>query len=238
MTAFEIRAVNVGKPNSSEQEIASEFCAQNHLQFSSTFIYDAMSAAATSKLAALQILTAGRGPFCDSGEFMHNLVTLTPAERRISAIIDPVIKDMGYQLVRLRIGGGRKKQLQIMAERNDGGMEIDDCTNISKAVSAILDVEDPISGSYTLEISSPGIDRPLTRLSDFSTWKGHLAKLETVELINGRRRFKGIIGGTEGAAIQVATEEGEFLLEFTLVSNARLVLTDRLLNLSASKRKH
>ena len=167
---------------------------------------------------------------------MHDLVTLTVAERRIAGIVRPIVEDLGYALVRLRIGGGRSKRLQIMAERPGGGMEIDDCADVSKAVSAVMDVEDPISDAYTLEVSSPGIDRPLTRLTDFSQWKGHLAKVELSEPVDGRRRFKGIIAGVNGTVVQIDADGFIAELDFALISNARLVLTDALLK-SAGKPK-
>ena len=160
---------------------------------------------------------------------MHDLVTLTVTEKRIAGIVRPIVEELGYSLVRLRIGGGRSKRLQIMAERPGGGMEIDDCAKVSKAVSAAMDVEDPISEAYTLEVSSPGIDRPLTRLTDFSDWKGHLARVELTEPVDGRRRFKGSIVGVNGTEVQIDTDGITAELEFAMISNARLVLTDALL---------
>ncbi|MCY3878902.1 MAG: ribosome maturation factor RimP [Rhodobacteraceae bacterium] len=160
---------------------------------------------------------------------MHSLVTLTPAETRIAGIVHPVLESMGFALVRLRIGGGPKKQLQIMTERAGGGMEISDCAEISRAVSAVLDVEDPIADGYTLEISSPGIDRPLTRLADFDDWSGHTARIETSLPIDGRRRFKGRILGVENNVVRLESDEMIIGLEFASISNAKLVLTAKLL---------
>ncbi len=168
---------------------------------------------------------------------MHDLVTLTVAEKRIAGIVRPIVEELGYALVRLRIGGGRSKNLQIMAERVGGGMEIDDCAKVSKALSAALDVENPISDAYTLEVSSPGIDRPLTRLEDFSAWQGHLAKVELAESVDGRRRFKGTIAGVNGAAVQIAADGVTAELDFASISNARLVLTDALLNSADNRRQ-
>ena len=128
---------------------------------------------------------------------MNDLVAKASIDRRLAEIITPVIEDLGFELVRVRFMGGKSKTVQIMAERPDGGIEVDDCAEISTAVSATLDVEDPIEDAYTLEVSSPGIDRPLTRLKDFDTWDGYEAKLETAEMIDGRRRFKGTLQGTE-----------------------------------------
>lgn len=138
--------------------------------------------------------------------------------------------------------GGRSKTLQIMAERPEGGIEVDDCAEISTAVSATLDVEDPIEDAYTLEVSSPGIDRPLTRLKDFVDWAGHEARLETAELIDGRRRFKGILRGVEDSEIlvEVEGERGEPMtigLRLDWLSDAKLVLTDELIREMLRQRK-
>jgi ribosome maturation factor RimP len=140
-----------------------------------------------------------------------------------------LIEGMGYELVRLRLMSGKSKILQIMAEKPEGGIEVDDCAKISSAVSAILDVEDPIDGEYTLEVSSPGIDRPLTRLKDFDTWNGHEAKLETADLIDGRKRFKGPLRGTEGDEVLIEIAEGTIGLKFDWLVDAKLVLTDELI---------
>ena len=110
---------------------------------------------------------------------MSDLIAKAAIDQRMAAIITPVIEDMGYELVRVRLMGGQSKTLQIMAERPEGGIEVDDCAKISTAISAVLDVEDPLEEAYTLEVSSPGIDRPLTRLKDFDTWTGYAAKIET-----------------------------------------------------------
>lgn len=164
---------------------------------------------------------------------MTSLIAKAPIDRRISEIITPVIEDMGFELVRVRLMGGKTKTLQIMAERPDGGIEVDECADISVAVSATLDVEDPIEDAYTLEVSSPGIDRPLTRTKDFDVWDGYEAKLETTELIDGRRRFKGVLRGTENDEILIELEiNGEpttIGLQFDWLSEAKLVLTDELI---------
>lgn len=154
--------------------------------------------------------------------------------RRIEAIIAPSIEAMGYEVVRVMLTGGRRPTLQIMAERADGsGMNVDDCAGISRTISAVLDVEDPISGQYTLEVSSPGIDRPLTRLKDFEMWKGWEARIETTELIDGRRRFKGDLAGVEGDEVLITIEEGgeevTIGLQFDWLSDAKLILTDELI---------
>ena len=164
---------------------------------------------------------------------MSDLVAKASLDRRLAEIITPVIEDMGFELVRVRYMGGKTATVQIMAEKPDGGIEVDDCANISTAVSATLDVEDPIEDAYTLEVSSPGIDRPLTRLKDFDTWTGYQAKLETADLIDGRRRFKGALQGTEGDEVLIEIElDGQPVtigLKFEWLSDAKLVLTDELI---------
>ena len=164
---------------------------------------------------------------------MSDLIAKASLDRRLAEIITPVIEDMGFELVRVRLMGGNTKTLQIMAERPNGGIEVDDCAEISTAVSATLDVEDPIEDAYTLEVSSPGIDRPLTRLKDFETWDGYVAKLETDEMIDGRKRFKGVLQGVEGGEVLIEVEvNGEpatIGLEFDWLSDAKLVLTDDLI---------
>jgi len=159
----------------------------------------------------------------------NDLIAKTAMDQRLAGIVTPVIEDLGYELVRLRLMGGKTPTLQIMAEKPEGGIEVDDCAAISTAVSASLDVQDPIEEEYTLEVSSPGIDRPLTRLKDFDTWVGYEAKLETTELIDGRRRFKGELAGTEGEEVLVAIDEGTVGLKFDWLSDAKLVLTDELI---------
>jgi ribosome maturation factor RimP len=147
--------------------------------------------------------------------------------------VKPVIEDMGFELVRVRLMAGKEPTLQIMAQKPDGTIEVDDCAAISTAVSAVMDVEDPILEAYTLEVSSPGIDRPLTRLKDFDRWDGYHAKLETEELIDGRRRFKGDLRGTDGDEVLIEIEEGgkplTLGLKFEWLSDAKLVLTDELI---------
>ena len=164
---------------------------------------------------------------------MSDLIAKASIDRRLAEIIGPVLTDMGFELVRVRLMGGNTATLQIMAQRPDGGIEVDECAEISTAVSATLDVEDPIEDAYTLEVSSPGIDRPLTRLKDFEDWDGYVAKLETAEMIDGRRRFKGQLEGTEGdevlIGIEVDGEEATIGLKFDWLSEAKLVLTDDLI---------
>ncbi|OYU20345.1 MAG: ribosome maturation factor RimP [Rhodobacteraceae bacterium PARR1] len=164
---------------------------------------------------------------------MSDLIAKTAIDRRLADIVGPVIEGLGFELVRIRLMGGRTRVLQIMADRPDGGIGVDECGTISTAVSAVLDVEDPIEENFILEVSSPGIDRPLTRLKDFEMWKGWEARIETSELIEGRRRFKGGLMGVEGEEILIEIEEGgqdvTIGLRFDWLSDAKLILTDQLI---------
>ena len=165
---------------------------------------------------------------------MTDLIAKAALDRRIAEIITPVIEDMGYEVVRVRLMKSLKETtLQVMAQKPDGTIEVDDCAKISTALSATLDVEDPIIEAYSLEVSSPGIDRPLTRLKDFEQWAGNEAKIETSELIDGRRRFKGQLAGIEGDEVLITLDEqGEDItigLKFDWLSDAKLVLTDELI---------
>ncbi|MCR9124962.1 MAG: ribosome maturation factor RimP [Rhodobacteraceae bacterium] len=168
---------------------------------------------------------------------MNDLIAKAAMDRRMAEILTPVIEDMGFELVRVRLMSGKVATLQIMADRPDGGIEVDDCAQISNAVSAVLDVEDPILDQYTLEVSSPGIDRPLTRLKDFDAFEGYEAKIETAELIDGRRRFKGELAGVDGDEVLINIEEGTIGLKFEWLSDAKLVLTDDLIKEMLRQRK-
>jgi ribosome maturation factor RimP len=172
---------------------------------------------------------------------MTELIAKTAIDRRLAAIVGPVIEGLGFELVRIRLMGGKTRILQIMADRPEGGIEVDDCAAISTAVSAVLDVEDPIEENYVLEVSSPGIDRPLTRLKDFDMWVDYEARIETTELIDGRRRFKGILQGTEGDEVLIEIEEGgesvTIGLKFDWLSDAKLILTDDLIAEMLRQRK-
>ena len=167
----------------------------------------------------------------------NDLIAKAAIDRRLAEIITPVIEDMGFELVRVRLMGGKTQLLQIMADRPDGGIEVDECGEISTAVSAVLDVEDPILDAYTLEVSSPGIDRPLTRLKDFEEFEGYEAKLETAEPIDGRKRFKGVLAGVEGDEVMLNVAEGTIGLKFDWLSEAKLVLTDELIREMLRARK-
>jgi ribosome maturation factor RimP len=167
----------------------------------------------------------------------NDLIAKAAIDRRISEIITPVIEDMGFELVRVRLMSGKSTILQIMADKPEGGIEVDDCAEISQAVSAVLDVEDPILDEYTLEVSSPGIDRPLTRLKDFEMFEGYEAKIETSEMIDGRRRFKGELAGVEDDEVLINVAEGTIGLKFDWLSDAKLVLTDELIREMLRQRK-
>lgn len=160
---------------------------------------------------------------------MSDLIAKAAMDRRLADMVRPLIEGMGYELVRLRLMSGKKTTLQIMAEKPEGGIEVEDCAQISTAVSALLDVEDPISGEYALEVSSPGIDRPLTRIKDFERWEGYAAKITTVDLIDGRKNFKGFLQGVEDGEVLIEIEEGTVGLTFDLLADAKLVLTDQLI---------
>jgi len=172
---------------------------------------------------------------------MNDLIAKTSIDRRMAEILTPVIEDMGFEVVRIRLMGGKTNTLQVMAERPEGGIEVDECADISTAISAILDVEDPLEDTYTLEVSSPGIDRPLTRLKDFETFEGYEAKLETTDMIDGRRRFKGVLAGVEGEDVLINIEQGAETvtigLNFDWLSDAKLVLTDELIKEMLKQRK-
>ena len=168
---------------------------------------------------------------------MTDLIAKAAIDRKLAEIIQPVIEGLGYELVRVRMQGGKTKALQIMAERPDGGIEVDDCAKISTAVSAILDVEDPFEDPYALEVSSPGIDRPLTRFKDFERWNGYEAKIETDELVDGRRRFRGELAGVNDDEILITIAEGTIGLKFEWLSDAKLILTDELIGEMLRQRK-
>jgi len=154
---------------------------------------------------------------------------------RVSAIAAPVLQGMGYRLVRIKISGEAGCTVQIMAERPDGSMQIEDCEAISRALSPVLDIADPIERAYRLEISSPGIDRPLVRRSDFERFAGHVAKIEMALAHQGRKRFRGTLAGVEGGAVHLrrddvkADEDADIRLALEDIAEARLVLTDELI---------
>lgn len=154
---------------------------------------------------------------------------MDPASK-IAELIEPSLTSLGYEIVRVTFTGGDRQILQIMAEREDGTMTIEGCEEISRTVSALLDVEDPISEAYELEVSSPGIDRPLTRLKDFERWSGFEAKVELDEAVDGRRRYRGKVMGIQDEDIVLLNDANEkILLPFDELRKAKLVLTDELI---------
>ena len=152
----------------------------------------------------------------------------------VERIIGPSLADMGFDIVRVRLIGGNRPTLQIMAERVDGGgITVAECAEISHTVSALLDVDDPIKGSYVLEVSSPGIDRPLTRAKDFDRYAGFDAKIELERALDGRRRFRGTLLGLEDGAVIVDCDGTRVALEVGAIRSAKLVMNDKLLAASA-----
>lgn len=156
-------------------------------------------------------------------------------EREIERLIAPALDGLGFAVVRVKLLGNAPRTLQVMAERQGGGtvtvgaMTVDDCGEISRVVSALLDVEDPISGSYSLEVSSPGIDRPLVRADDFERFAGHLAKIETRRPLDGRKRFRGQLLGVAGDDVRMMIDGGVAAIPFADITAAKLVLTDKLI---------
>lgn len=151
---------------------------------------------------------------------------------RIAELITPAIEAMGFDLVRVQVSGSQRPTLQIMAEPASGRtMSVDDCAEVSRAISAVLDVEDPIAGSYSLEVSSPGIDRPLTRPKDYERFIGHEAKVETNAPLDGRKRFKGPIRSVAAEAVEMTVDGADIRIPFAAIHKAKLVLTDALIAL-------
>ena len=149
---------------------------------------------------------------------------------RIEKIIEPTVKNLGFDIVRVLLSGDHNPRLQIMAEPLEGrAMNVDDCAAISRAVSALLDVEDPVSSSYTLEVSSPGLDRPLVRLQHFERFAGYEARIETAMAIDGRKRFRGRLGGIEGDNVLLQVDKNEWVFPFPDIQKAKLIVTDEML---------
>ncbi|RAK59515.1 ribosome maturation factor RimP [Phenylobacterium hankyongense] len=164
----------------------------------------------------------------------------TAEDLNLLELLDPVAEAAGYEIVRLRLmGGEHARRLQIMAERpSDGDMNVEDCARLSRAISEIMDAADPIAGEYTLEVSSPGVDRPLTRLKDFETYEGYEARIELDRMAEGRKRFKGVLAGIDdqSIAIDLEGEEHTALVPFAWIVEAKLVLTDQLMKRGADVR--
>ena len=171
------------------------------------------------------------------GDMSNNMIAKSGVDKSLADIINPVILDMGYEVVRVRLLGGETTTLQIMADRPGGGIDVDELANLSMAISASLDVEDPLLDTYTLEVSSPGIDRPLTRLKDFETFEGYEAKIETDRLIDGQRRFRGILAGIEYDEVLLNINEGTIGLKFSWLTDAKLILNDNLVKKMLRERK-
>ena len=180
-----------------------------------------------AETGALQRLSAGRSPF----------------EQGLAALAEPLIEAAGFELVRVRVTGGDQMVVQFIAERPDRTMSVDDCATVSRALSEVFDEDDPIGEEYTLEVSSPGIARPLTRAKDFEDFKGHVVKVELGEALDGRKRFRGILDGMEDGHVMIAAEgdvndDGQEMvwgLPFEAIAEARLVMSDDLVAAQASR---
>ena len=158
--------------------------------------------------------------------------TKTDMDARILTLAEPVAADLGLRIVRVRVMSGKRATVQIMAERlSDGLMGVDNCADLSRALSSLLEVEDPIHDAYVLEVSSPGLERPLTDIEDFETYKGYLARLELDRFVEGRKRFRGMIAGYEGDNIEIDLdgEEDRAEIPFAWISDAKLLITDELI---------
>ena len=156
---------------------------------------------------------------------------------RVEELIAPSLEALGFEVVRVRYVGAERPTLQIMIERRDRApLTVDECATASKSISALLDVEDPIAGAYNLEISSPGLDRPLTRISDFERFAGFDAKIELDRPVDGRKRFRGRLVGVEEDKIRISADGGAVMVPFTIIKNAKLILTDELISAAASQK--
>jgi ribosome maturation factor RimP len=161
----------------------------------------------------------------------------------LERLIEPIAAAMGYSLVRVRMSGANRPVLQIMAERTDGLMDVDDCAKLSRAISAAFEEDDPIESDYVLEVSSPGIDRPLTRRRDYEAYAGHEARIELKAPLDGRKRIRGTLKGLKGEDVVVETElgedkvRGELAVPFMSIGDAKLVLTDALIEQDLKRRK-
>src|SRR5215471_16613946 len=179
----------------------------------------------------------------DAAQTEPRLITEPGLPARVAVIAEPVIEQLGYRLVRVRVSSAEGCTVQIMAERPDGSMSVEDCETLSRALSPVLDVNDPIDRAYRLEISSPGIDRPLVRRSDFERYAGHVVKIEMTLPIDGRKRFRGVLAGAEGEAARIRNEDAkaeppEFLLPIDDMAEAKLVLTDALVTEALRRAKN
>ena len=165
--------------------------------------------------------------------------TKTNIDERIFAIVDPVAKDMGLNIVRIRVQSGRKKTIQVMAERiSDGLLGISECEKLSRELTAILDVEDPIHDPFILEVSSPGLERPLTSLQDFENYVGYTARVDLDRMVEGRKRFRGVIAGVYGSNedFEVDDESKSAQIQFEWMSEPKLLITDKLIKEGKDKK--
>ena len=169
---------------------------------------------------------------------LNSLITKTLLESRILLIAKPIVQDMGFEVIRIRLIDGKSKLIQIMIDSPKMNITVDDCANISNELSAAMDVEDPYEDAFNLEVSSPGIDRPLTRICDFDQWSGYEAKLETTSAIEGQKRFKGILSGTDGDEVLIKLDIGTIGLKFDWLSDAKLILTDALIRETLQNQKN
>ena len=165
------------------------------------------------------------------------LILVVTAATHLEPVFEPVIEQAGFKLVRLRMMGGAARTLQVMAERADGSMDVEGCSVLSHALLDFIEAQDPIEGEYEIEVSSPGIDRPLTRLTDFARWSGHEAKIELNTLIEGRKRFRATLLGLDGQDVVIRADNADVKFPFRAVANAKLVLTDKLINEDLKSRK-
>ncbi len=171
------------------------------------------------------------------------LIVETGTDAKIAAVVGPVVSDLGFQLVRIRMINNNGPVMQIMAERPDGSMNVKDCETISRALSPVLDIEDPVHTAYSLEVSSPGIDRPLVRQVDFENWAGHVAKLETRYLVNERKRFRGTLIRVDGDDLILRRdnagpdEDKDAIIPLEAIAEARLILTDELIRAALKQDK-
>jgi len=186
-----------------------------------------------------------RAPAADTAAFETEprLIAEPGLSARVAHVAEPVIEQLGYRLVRVKVSPAEGCTVQIMAERPDGGMTVEDCETVSRTLSPVLDVADLIDRAYRLEVSSPGIDRPLVRKSDFDRYTGHLVRIEMEVPVNGRRRFRGELAGTEGEAARLRRddvgegEEADVLLSINEMGEAKLVLTDNLVREALRREK-
>jgi ribosome maturation factor RimP len=194
-------------------------------------------------MAASEALVAAQAA---PNETEPRLIVEPGLSARVASIAEPVIEQLGYRLVRVKVSSAEGCTVQIMAERPDGTMVVEDCETISRALSPVFDMADPVDRAYRLEISSPGIDRPLVRKSDFDRYAGHLVKIETEIPIEGRKRFRGLLIGTDGEAAKLRQEDTkedsgvtgvEVLLPIAEISEAKLVLTDELVRQALRREK-